>query len=460
MNSKFLFLIVILIGLSMTKVSLAQDNAARILNIQELKSNGGIDFMLVSDHTLPIVTINFAFTGAGSINDPLDKVGLGQLVSNVIDEGAGTRDAQAYQGALQERAIELSFFNSRDHFGGKLKTLKRHQGIAMELLHDAMTSPHFEADAIERMKNANMMRVKSAVASTDWQAARLMNAVYFDGHPYAMNSGGTLSGLAAITADDMRHFVKTHFSKGNLQVAMAGDITAEEAKTLIDTVFGDLPDGVTLNVNDASNFTAQATPVKKGYETNSPQSVVQMVWPLFNKIDPDYYALRALNQVLGAGGFSSMLMDEVREKRGLTYGIYSRLSFMNYANYLSIESATSPENLAPMTVAVTDVLNSLKTVPLDADMLADAKNYLIGSLPLQFSSTQSLSSTPLSVKMDGLPLSYLDDWAENIQAVTAADVMRVANRIFVDVQPNVTVVAGAIPEGQNIELVKTLPGVE
>ena len=434
-------------------------DTGRVLDIQQLQSNDGLDFMLVSDHTLPIVTLNFSFRGAGSVNDPQGKSGLGQLVSNTMDEGAGARDGHTFQEALQDRAIELSFNNNRDHFGGKIKFLKRHTDIAVELLSDALISPRFDIEAIERMRNDNIMRVKSSQSDTGWQSSRLMNDVYFGDHPYAGNSGGTISGLSNINADDMRQFIKTHLAKDNLNLAIAGDLSADEAKILVDKVFGQLPD-------NAQKFTAlkavdqSIRQTTQGFESNSPQSSVQMLWPTFQKSNPDYYALRVLNQTLGAGGFSSMLMDEIREKRGLTYGIYSRLVHMDYTDYVSIESATSPENIEPMLGAIEGVLTNLKTNLVDTETLNEAKSYMVGSMPLKFSSTQSLSATPLALKMDGLSMTYLDDWANNINAVTADDVMRVANMVFENTQPNAMVIAGSIPDEMDINIVDTLPGVE
>lgn len=438
----------------------AQADTNRILDIQTLKSDGDLNYMLVSDTSLPIITMNFSFKGAGSINDPDGLSGLGQLTSNTMDEGAGDRDGQAFQEALQDRAIELSFNNGRDHFGGKIKFLKRHKDIATELLADAINRPRFDGEAVERMKNANIMRIKASQSNTDWQSSRLTNDVYFGDHPYAGNSGGTISGLQSVTADDMRAFMKGYLTRSNLNIAIAGDINAAEAGQLIDAVFGDLPETGATNDNQFDAVQTGGDVVVKGFASQSPQSSVQMVWPTFPKSNNEYYALRVLNQILGAGGFSSMLMDEIREKRGLTYGIYSRLTHMDYADYLSIESATSPENIAPMMDAIQGVLETLKTTLVDNEMLNEAKSYMVGSMPLKFSSTQSLSATPLALKMDGLSMDYLDRWADKINAVTADDVKNVANMIFENSKPNVTVIAGAIPDGMDIELVDTLPGVE
>lgn len=452
---KFFIILGLLLMTAHAPAAIAKD---RILDIQEITTPKGITLWHVEDRSLPILTIHFAFKGAGAVNDPADKIGLGQLVSNTIDEGAGTRTATQFQQALQDHAIELSFENSRDVFSGKMKTLKRHDALAFELLRDAIHTPLFDEEAIERMRQANIMRIKSSFAKPDWLAARLMNDVYFGDHPYANNSGGTISGLTAVTADDMRGFVTEFFTRSNVVVSTAGDISADEAAAIVDKIFGDLP--ISEKTMDLQRVIPPATSLKKAFKTQSPQSVVQMIWPAIDKNDPDYHAYSVMNHMLGGGGFSSYLMEEVREKRGLTYGIYSQPVFLDYSNYLMIESATSPENIAPMTTAMQDVLSKLTTETVDEKLLADAKSYLIGSLPLRFTSTLSLSGAAMRMQLDGRSITALDDWADKIDAITADDVKNVANRIFKSIEPTVTIIAGAVPDDSGFELVEKLPGIE
>lgn len=430
----------------------------RVLDIKEYTSPKGITVWHVEDHTLPIITIDFAFRGAGAVVDPQGLDGLGQLVSNTIDEGAADRDGHTFQRDLQNHAIELHFRNSRDHFYGQLKTLKRHSDLAFSMLNDALLKPRFDQEAIDRMRNANISRIKSSLSNPEWLAARLMNDIYYGDHPYARNSGGTLSGLAAITAEDMHRFVKRYLTRDRLMVAVAGDIDPNTMLAQIDTIFGDLP----LSEESDTPIADVAPPVEsrqRAFETNSPQSVVSMIWPTFPKTDPDYYVLRVLNHLLGGGGFSSYLMEEVREKQGLTYGIYSQLTAMDYDNHLSIESAASPANIEPMRMAITDVLTLFKSQPMDEALLKDAKSYLVGSLPLQFSSTQNLSKTALNLQLDDLPISYLDQWTDKINAVTSVDIQRVSNRIFKG-EAAAIAIAGAVPDNLPIEKIATMPGVQ
>lgn len=445
----------------MTSIAGAENTPNRVLDIQEYKTKSGITIWHVEDHSLPIITINFAFRGVGSSMDPDGKTGLGHLVSNTIDEGAGMRDANQFQEALQDHAIDLSFSSSRDHFSGKLKTLKRHDVLAFGLLRDAIHAPKFDDEAVIRMRHANIMRIKSSAAKPGWLASRLMNDVYFDSHVYTKNSGGTISGLSAIDSADMKAFVKINFTRDRLIVGTAGDVSAEEIIKIIDDIFGDLPAGDDDTSIEIPMVAPPLNSIKKMFKTDSPQSVVQMLWhSTIDKSDPDYHAYSVFNHVLGGGGFSSFLMDEIREKKGLTYGIYSHPVFMKHANYLTIESSTSPENIEPMKKAVDEILTNLKTNLIPEEMLNDAKNYLIGVLPLRFSSTLSLSGTALRMQVDGRDINSLDQWSSKISAVTAEDIKRVANRLLENIGPSAMVIVGALPKNDKFEEVSVIQGIE
>ena len=435
----------------------AQD---RVLNLESHTTPKGLTFWHVEDHSLPIVTINFAFRGAGSINDPAGKDGLVQLLSNTLDEGAGDRDAETFQNALQDNAIELSFSSDRDNFTGKLKTLVKHKGLAVELLRDSLHTPRLEPQDVDRMRQANISRIKSSLAQPSWLASRIMNATYFAGHPYARNSGGTISGLQAVTADDLQNFRKQYFTRGSLVIGTAGDISADDMGIILDQIFADLPQGNDnrMSGNDIVTHIIQEKPI--AYEKDSPQSVVRMVWPGLDKTDPDYYAYRVMDYILGGGGFSSLLMDRIREQKGLTYGIYSQPTFTNFDNSLYIDSALDPNNIALMLREVDAILADLKSTPRDEQTVADAKSYLIGSLPMRFSSTLALSGTAVRMQLDGRPIDALDKWADQINAVTAQDVQDVAQRIFAQPHATVTVIVGGVPSDVEVEKLTTVPGVE
>ncbi|HRC27055.1 MAG TPA: insulinase family protein, partial [Alphaproteobacteria bacterium] len=165
---------VLMAGLSSPGCALARE---RFLDIKEVKVPSGPSVWLVEDHRVPVLSVAFAFRGSGAAGDPKGKEGLAQLASNTLDEGAGELDAQAFQKALRDVSVELSFSSSRDHFYGSVKTLTRHRDRAAELTALALTRPRFDAEAVERMRAANISRIKSSLSDPDWMVARIMNSL-------------------------------------------------------------------------------------------------------------------------------------------------------------------------------------------------------------------------------------------------------------------------------------------
>jgi zinc protease len=406
----------------------AQDKADGLLNIREVKSASGISAWLVEDHNLPVISMAFAFHGAGAALDPVDKQGLSTLASNTFDEGAGDYDSQAFQKALSDHSIGLSFGASRDDFTGSLKTLKRHEDLAFKLLNLALTQPRFDADAVDRMRASNIARVRNAVGDPNWVAARILNDTAYNGHPYAMNSGGTLTTLTAITPDDLKNFAKTRLSRDSLVITVAGDITPAELKKRLDEVFGALP--AKNNLPPVAALTIQGAGQHVHFNMDIPQTMIEIIQPGIGRDDPDYYAAAIMDFILGGSGFGSRLMEEVREKRGLTYGIYSSFTMMDHVKGYGAATSTRNETAAEVLGLIKAEWKKIGEAPPAAEEVAAAQNYLIGSLPLSLSSTDSIAGILLGLRLEDLPINYLDSRAAKINAVTAEDVQRVAKRLL------------------------------
>lgn len=428
----------------------------RFLDVQVVKSPDDITAWLVEDHSLPVIAVKFSFRDAGAANDPVEKQGLTQLLSNTMDEGAGELDSQTFQKELSDNSITLTFSSSRDAFGGDLKTLTRTKDKAFNLLKLALTQPRFDAEPVERMKQANLMRIRSSLSNPDWIAARIANDVVYAGHPYALNSGGTLSSLPAITPDDLRKVVKTRLGKDRLFIAVAGDIGPGELTAMLDDVFGGLP--ATSTVKDVPEGAIQNTGQVVLYQQDIPQSIVEIQMPAFGREDPDYYTLQVMNYIFGGGGFGSRLMEEVREKRGLTYGIYSGVSDTRKIDAFSISTSTKNESVAEVLSVVHGEIEKIKAEGVSDQELKDAKAYLTGSMPLSLTSTDRIAGILLSLQIQDLPQDYLDHYKEKIDGVSKKDIQRVAQRVLDS--GNTTIIVG---KPENIEVTKTiteLPNVQ
>ncbi len=435
----------------------AQD---RFLDIQQVTSPGGIEGWLVQDDTLPIIALQYVFLDSGTTLDPEAKQGLVRMLSNTMDEGAGELDSTAFQKALADHSITLRFSASRDGFGGRLKTLTRHKDKAFDLLKIALTAPRFDTEPVDRMRNANMTRIRSSLADPDWIAARILNDRMYSGHPYAMNSGGTLTTLPAITPDDLRDFYTQYLTQDRLVVVAAGDISAGEFQMLLDTLFGHLPAQGPEDIVPGADVSNPGTIAL--YQKDIPQTVIQIALPAFGRDHPDYYALQVLNYIFGGAGFGSRLMETAREKEGLTYGIFSSISDNRKIDLMRIGTSTKNESVMRMLEIIRAEMQKLQTEPVPEDELNNAKSYLTGSLSLSLTSTDKIASVLMGLRTQDLPADYLDHYADKINAVSAADIQRVARDILIPEKMTVTLVGTPqLPEGlDNLVTITDIPNAE
>jgi zinc protease len=458
--SKYIILAALLFALLIALVisfGLQARASGRFLPIKEITTASGLKVWLVEDHSLPVISLKFLFKDAGTILDPEDKQGLVRLLSNTMDEGAGELDSQAFQKALSDHSITLAFNASRDGFGGEIKTLSRHKDKAFELLGLAINKPRFDAEPVERMRDANLTRLRSSMTKPEWINARLLNDRAYEGHPYAKNSGGTLTSLRNITADDLRNFYKTNLTQDRLIIAVTGDINEGEVSKKIDAVFAQLPK------SNKTDITPD-TQIRNGgkiylYERDIPQTIIEVALPSFGRDDPDYFSLLVLNHLYGGSGFGSRLMEEAREKRGLTYGIYSSFATYRHANSFSVSTSTKNESVSEMMDIIRGTMTKAQNELFTATELEDAKSYIIGSMPLALSSTNAISSMMLGLQENDLPVDYLDTYADKIRAVTAEDLQRVAKKVLTP--DNMMVVMVGKPQNlDNVERIEKLPNVE
>lgn len=445
---------IVLGGLLSSAPAQARD---KLLNIQEVTSPGGITAWLVEDHSVPVIALKFAFRNTGAALDPAEKQGISRLLSNTLDEGAGELDSQAFQKEIKDKSIALSFASGRDHFAGNIKTLTKNKDRAFELMNLALTQPRFDEPAVNRMRLANQARIRSSLADPSWIAARQLNDRAFEGHPYAHNSGGTLSSLASITTDDLRTFKET-LSRDRLVVTVSGDITADQLSGALDTLFSGLPETSTVSQPPPLELQNQGKVFL--YKKDIPQTIVEILQPGIDRKDPDYHKAQIMNFILGGSGFGSRLTEEVREKRGLTYGIYSYFQDMNHIDLLAVSSSTRNESVEEMLRLIDVEWDRLRNEPISQQELDDAKSYLIGSLPLSLTSTNEIAGLMLSLRLNELPIDYLDQHEANINAVTIEDVQTIANKIL-DKDKFVTVLVGQPPASlKPTDILESIPNVE
>lgn len=414
--------------------------SAWAIDIQEVTSEQGITAWLVSDDTVPVVAVDVAFEGAGSAQDPEGKAGRANILASLLDEGAGDLDSVAFQTALQDNAVRLGFEASRDDLYGDMRAISSSVGKGFDLLALALTQPRFDDEALGRMRAQVITGLRRDLNDPDAVVGHLWARTAFPAHPYGTPSGGTIESVSSLTRDD---FVEAHrnvIAKDNLFVAVVGDIDAETLKGLLDKAFGDLPEHANLTPVPAVEPAAGVT-VTESLDT--PQTSIRFGGPGLKRDDPDFIPAYVMNHILGGGSFSSWLFEEVREKRGLAYSVYSYMAPYEHTAIFGAGTATRNDQAEEAVSVILAQFERMATEGPSEAELADAKAYLTGSYALRFGSSSSIARQLLFLQTEALGMDYIDNRNDLINAVTLDDVRRAAKRVFGTATPTVAIV-GAV----------------
>ena len=403
----------------------APDAAA--MQIQPITGASGVQAWLVEDHAVPVVTLRFAFPGGAALDAP-GKGGTAAMVAGMLDEGAGPYDTVEYHRRLDDLAGQLRFYAGQDEFDGSLRSLKVNLSDNAELLRLALAEPRFAPEAVERIRAETLASLTRQAKNPRSLSGRLWMRDAFEDHPYGKNADGSETSVAAITRADLVDFAAARFHRRGLLIGVVGDVTAAEASALIDRVFGGLPIGA-----DEAEI-ADAKPLDDGAlvlsRTAVPQSVVTFGQVGPKRDDPHWYAAMVLNDILGGGGFRGRLMQEIREKRGLAYGVSTQLTPYRHAGLIVGNVATENTRVGDTIALIRQEWQRMRDEgPTEAE-LEDAKTYLIGSFPLSLDSTHHIAGLLVQIQTDRLGIDYLDRRAGLIGGVTLDEARAEAKRLY------------------------------
>lgn len=423
------------------------------MRIEKVFSSKGVEAWLVENHSVPLITLNLGFMG-GAVQDPKDKEGLAYFTSGMLDEGAGDLNSRQFQERLEDLAARLDVEASQDVFTLSFQTLTRNKDKAFELLRLALTAPRMDPDAIERTRDQIIAALNFDMQDPEKVAARAWFKLAFGGHPYARPVKGTAESIQRIKAVDLKGFIQRHFARGNLKIAVVGDITADALKQVLDHVFGALPNEAQLQPVAEAEWPAQAE--RKVIEMAIPQSVANFGQQGLMRKDTDFMAAFVLNYIIGGGGFASKLMEEVREKRGLAYSVYSHLHTLQHAGIFFGGVATENKAVAESLEVIQGALARIAATGPTVEELDNAKRYLTGSYALRFDSSTKIAGQLLWIQIEDLGIDYVDKRNGLVQAVTLEDIKRAAARLLKPGSLIVTVVGK--PEGLKKDEKKDAPG--
>ena len=411
------------------------------MTIERLVSPGGIEAWVVRDRTLPLIALDFAVRGSAD-QDPPGKPGVANMATSLLDEGAGPYDAKAFSERLERKAIEINFRGGRDHLRGTMRTLKENADEACDYLRLALTEPRFDAEAVERNRAQVMSRLQRETTSPNDLASRNWWAVAFPDHPYGRPVGGTLESVPEITVPEMRNYLGRVLARDNLKIAIVGDIDLETAGRLLDRTFGALPAKASLAA--VPTAAPQGLGRRIVVKLDVPQAVVNFGSGGLKRDDPDFMAGYIVNHILGGGSFTSRLYREVREKRGLAYGISGSLVWLNHSAILVGSTATRADATGETIEIIEREIRRLAEEGPTQDELDKAKAYLKGSFALGLDTSTRIAGQMVQMQVDNLGIDYIARRPSLIDAVTLADAKRVAKRLL-DTGLLVTVVGR--PEG-------------
>ncbi len=394
--------------------------------IREITSPGGISAWLVEERSIPFVALEIRFRGGASLDAP-GKRGAINLMTGLLEEGAGAMDARAFAEAVEALAASFRFDVGDDSLRISARFLTENRDRAVELLRLAITEPRFDPDALERVRAQVISHLRSRATDPDAIAGDAFDALAFPGHPYGSYYGGTIDSVSALNRDDILEAFARAIARDRIYISAVGDISPEELGALLDRLLGGLPES---GAPQAPRVDFAAPPGISVIDFDNPQSVVQFGHVGIARDDPDYIPAFILNTILGGGNFNARLMDELREKRGLTYGVRSYLVPKFRGEAVAGYFSSSNDRVAEAIAIVREEWRRIATEGVTAEELAAAQTYLTGAYPLRFDGNGPIARILVGMQMIGLPVEYVRTRNAQVDAVTLDEINRVAARLY------------------------------
>jgi len=396
------------------------------VDIQEVESPAGVSTWLVEDHTLPFVALELRFRGGASLDQP-DKRGAVNLMTGLLEEGAADMDARAFARASDEIGAEFNYDTGRDAVSVSARFLSETRDRATQLLRASIVEPRFAPAAIERVRAQVLSVIRSNLKDPDKIARNTLSKMIYGSHPYGSSKLGTIESVIALTRDDILAAHRAVFARDRVYVSAVGDITPDQLSKLVDDLLGTLPaKGTPLPERATLNLPGGVRVV----DFDTPQSTALFAQPGISRDDPDFFAAYVLNHIIGGGTFSSRLMTEVREKRGLTYGVYSYLANHDDADVWIGSVASANDRIAKAIKVIRAQWSRVRAEGVTQAELDAAKTYLTGAYPLRFDGNGPIANILAGMQMRKMPRDYIARRNDLIEAVTLADVNRVAKRLM------------------------------
>ena len=406
------------------------------VDIKEITTPAGFKAWLVEDHTIPFMALRVAFKGGASLDAP-GKRGATNLMTALLEEGTGDLDARGFASATETLAASFSFDASDDSVSISAQVLSENRDEAMVLLRGAIVAPSFDNAAIERVRGQVLSIINSDLKDPEEIAQRAFDLAAYGDHPYGSSIDGTTESVTALSRKDLIAAHQGAIAKDRVYISAVGDITEAELSGLIDTLLADLPETGAPMPQDVALGLEPGVFVTP-FET--PQSVALFGHKGITRDDPDFFPAFVASTIFGGGGFNSRLMDEVREKRGLTYGIYAFIGLKDYSQIISGRFNSANDRIADAIEVVKSEWTRFAQEGVTQEELDDAKLFLTGAYPLRFDGNGRIANILVGMQMDGLTADYIATRNGKINAITLDQINAAIARVYLPDSLHFTVV--------------------
>ncbi len=395
---------------------------------REIITSQNIKYWIIEDPQIDLISLSFSFNKAGTAYDTEDKLGLSLITAQMLDSGTKDYDYEKYHNILDLHGIVISFNADKDYFNGIMTTPSYNKEQAFDLLNKVLFEPRMDEDFLETLKKQFAVLVKTQKETPKSELSVKFKQEIFGTHPYGRTIETMADSVSQLQVNDVNVFLQNALVKDNLVISIAGNVTSDEASTLIDSIFN----GFNKH-NDVKQLEApklNLNPETKMIDRETAQVISMFALAGVKRLDKDFYPLYIANHIFGGSGLNSRLSIETREKEGLTYGVYTYLVTDDLSPLIMGSFSCVPENYDKMKKLLSDQMRKFSAHGVTKEELKSAKDYLLASYNLRFKSTLELSNMLNLMQKSKLGLDFLQKRNDYVTQVTLEEVNDVAKQYF------------------------------
>jgi zinc protease len=412
--------------------------AAKPLGKRIVLKNGMV-LLLSERHELPLVTVNVAIR-AGDTAEPHDQPGLAAITASLLTQGTAKRTASQISREIDFIGGSLGVSGGDDHASAGLRVLSKDLETGIDLLADVLMNPVFDQKEIDRKVKETLASIRQQKEEPEVIAGDAFSKAVFGMHPYGRTNDEVAAFLPNVKREDIAGFYRRRYGPRNCIVAVVGDVTEKRIVELLNARFRGWKQGDAAEPELSAPPAIDRLTVTK-LDKKITQANIAMGHVGIRRENPDFYAVVVMNYILGGGGFSSRLVDNIRDDRGLTYDVHSTFAAQKEPGAFRVWTQTKSESANEAIAEILKELDRIRTEQVSDRELADAKAYLTGSFPLRMDTSAKIAGMLTNIEIFSLGLDFPDRYAALINAVTKEDVLRVAKK-YVDPRKMVIVVLG------------------